>query len=306
VSTITRATFRGRCARTGVQLYAAGPEHRDASAVFEPASLATLNNLRVQVGHEATAPQVGYVQADSHGRERGPDGNEYLTAVLVITDAATIADLRAGKIAGISMGYSTEHVTDAAGRKHQTQIRHEHLALLRAGRETPRCGAHCAITTKDSMPQRTTDSLPLTTDATAACGCSADEQAQRDRIDAWLDIASDRTGVHKANIVAALSMRSDAATQQLTREVILDTASELTTPATIARANMPAQYHNGLRQPAGRADAVNGSDDAFRKQLSAKLRADQSDATDDGVTQDAGNGSDAAFSAALARKVAAQ
>jgi len=103
------------------------------------------------------------------------------------------------------------------------------------------------------------------------------DQIERDRIDAWLDIASERTGVHKANIVTALAMRADAATADVTRDMIIETAAALARQANPAT---PAQYH----RPPPRADAARGgimTDQAFRAHLASKhtvLHADRADA----------------------------
>jgi hypothetical protein len=303
-------SFRARLARSGRQEYETGPEFREASEVFHADSLATLDNVRVQVSHASGAPAVGYVQPGSHGRASGPDGEAYLTATLVITDAATIADIRTGKISGISMGYNTEHVI-RDGRKFQTRIRFDHCALLRQGVERPRCGEHCSVQKdRQDMTTRVTDAIQLDGTAACACGGRTDAEAiERDRIAAMLDHATHTTGVHRDAIIGEM-VRVHGGDAEITRERINDAAARLARPGSYTHSpSTPAVYTNGLR---GRADAARGAglmnDDAFRAHL-AKQREDRSDADDDSDdhgradTRGAGLMNDEGFRASLAARL---
>jgi hypothetical protein len=265
------ARFRAKLSRVGAQSYPEGTQHRAPEDVFEPESLAGLDGLRVQLGHADGAPVLGRVVPGSVSHDRS-----HVVATLEITDGATVAGIRAGHIKEISLQYSCEIETDSAGHQHQRKIRFTgpsaHVALLDVRRERARCGATCSIAAQDGYmtTQRIADGGSIVFDAAAACGCRANaDQAERDRIEAWLDHAVYATGVHKATLVTALGMRADAATRDVDRDMILETAAQLARPGSPAT---PASYHNGMR---GRADAqradINASDEAFRVVLQTKL-----------------------------------
>jgi hypothetical protein len=148
--------LRARIARSGLQDYESGPEYRDAADVFDPASLASLVGVRVQVTHEPGKPTVGYV--------RGPvrrvlDGeHEFIEAAIEITDAATRADLARGDLLEISAGYSTELDPTPGvhkGRRYvarQRRIQFDHVALLPRDMRA-RCGQQCRVHF-DSSPKK--------------------------------------------------------------------------------------------------------------------------------------------------------
>lgn len=271
------ARFKCRLARTGTQFYSEGDQHRDASQVFAPESLAGLDNLRVQRGHvPARGVSVGRVVPGSVGRLDNGDvqGRSYIVAQLEITDAATAADIRSGKLREISLAYTCETVTDAAGRLQQTQIRYAgpeaHVALLDSRNERARCGEYCAVR-EDSMIQQVSDGGSIVADA---CECTKDEQAARDRVDAWLDECHDRYGVRRDAVLAAASAKHGD-TAHATRAILLDAAASIATRQDSYAALQPAQFAPG-RYGAGavRQDAQQTTDhtddSAFRAALARK------------------------------------
>lgn len=272
--------FRARIARTGTQIYSDGPEYRDQTEVFHVASLATLDGVRVTVGHTDMRP-VGHVVPGSHGRVTGPDGEQYLTAELQIDCAATVARIRAGELKGLSCGYNCEHVM-RDGRKHQTQIRFDHCALLQTGREQPRCGEHCAVHDRkdnQTMTVRVTDAIQLDAEA---CSCSTkDRQDERDRIDAWLDIASENHNVHRSAILAeAARVHGDQV--HITKELIRDAAQRLSTPGsyTIDGTRQDAIFHVPNRADFVQRTDLN-DDETFRNHLARQARGNSTtDASD--------------------------
>jgi hypothetical protein len=136
-----------RAARTGTQEYVTGPEHRDASEVFAPTSLASWVGAPVTVGHRAWALMsnvrsiaIGYVRAVERDRADGQP-YEYVRAELVITNASAISDIRSGRLVEASAGYNCKVVD---GR--QVGIEVNHLAL--GPRGWARCGTSCEITSR--------------------------------------------------------------------------------------------------------------------------------------------------------------
>jgi hypothetical protein len=263
--------FRARIARTATrtpQHYDRGPEYRDSSQVFDSASLATLNGLRITVGHsDMTA--VGRIVPGSAGREQHSDGETYLTALLEVSEA-TAARIRSGELRGISMGYACEHAIDASGRRWQTQIRHDHCALLRRDVETPRCGDHCSI--QDNMTTRHSDALQLD-----GCNCGAQHTDATTMLDsangvipdgsvaAMLDAAASQAGVTRQTIVDHL-MRSVGGRVHLTFDHLR--------AATFECSLHGGKLLRGVQSDAGATvanDADDGSDESFRRMLSRKL-----------------------------------
>lgn len=290
---INAVRWKARIARTGFQRYESGLEYRDRSHVFDSASLATLDNLKVQVSHDPGAPAVGHVQPGSHGRASGADGNEYLTAVLVITDATTIEGIRAGTIDGISMGYSCDHVIDAEGRKNQINIRFEHLALLRRGIEQARCGPECRPESQQlDMTIRQTDAIELdgtAADAATPCACGGRTDAAALNIDALVEARHnllmragkllpghyDTAGKSNAQI------RSDAVAAKLGAAAIAGKSSEYIAARfdALTDGTEPAQYHNNgaARRADAQRNAVLHDDNAFRAMLARKSVSDAED-----------------------------
>lgn len=154
----TRATdgaliVPGRLARTGIQLYRRDGkvvrEYRPEAEVFDPASLATFNDLAVTDGH----PQEGYVTADSWRRyARGHTANarregDWLVVDFVIQDAELIRLIESGERRELSGGYFARldmtPGTTPAGESYdaiQCSIRGNHAAVIppgmaRAGRD---------------------------------------------------------------------------------------------------------------------------------------------------------------------------
>lgn len=133
-----RLVISARLARTGWQSYSTGDEYRDAAEVFAPASLATFVGAPVYVGHvaedtrrTAESKAVGYVRSVQR------DG-EHVLGEVVLFDAATIADVEAGKLREWSMGYDVELDGDR-----QKNIRIKHAAILPPGHA--RCGSSCSV-----------------------------------------------------------------------------------------------------------------------------------------------------------------
>lgn len=148
--------FRATVARTGLQTYhdAAGRpirEYRDQSEVFAAESLESLGSVAVTVNHppEGVDSETWRSDAVGHVSDREPrrvtiDGEDWIEADLIVSDAATLKRIEAGDLVEISMGYTADVVFDAdpQGRYDAVQrnIRFNHAALLppnhaRAGRQ---------------------------------------------------------------------------------------------------------------------------------------------------------------------------
>lgn len=156
--------YRARLARTGRQEYDTGPEHRDASEVFAAESIATLLNLRVQVGHVPN-PGTSVGRVVMPFRRVDIDGRSYLEAELEIDDGLTRGRIDSGSLRDISMGYSSELVSGPLGM-HQRNIRYDHCALLDTT-QLPRCGEHCRVHLDQfSQPERSSSSV-------SSCSCDS-------------------------------------------------------------------------------------------------------------------------------------
>src|SRR5688572_21720689 len=291
--------FKARIARTGAQQYESGPEYRDAAEVFDAASLATLDGVRVTVGHFDMTP-VGRVVPGSHSRELGPDGESYLTAVLEITDSSTAARIRTKELQGLSCGYSCERVVRGV-LSHQTQIRFDHVALLQRDRERPRCGQHCSIHDReDNMRVQRTDSGG-TIDA-VACNCDA---AEKDRIQGWLDAYSANIGVTCDALVDEL-IRAHGSQAHVSKDMIVQAAERLAPRGVYVTPNSPAQY--GVRKDAAQSPRLDlDNDDQFRAFLAgqdAPAHNDSAEPTGDGNRLDLSD--DDQFRAHLAAQGGAQ
>lgn len=133
--------YRARAARTGRQIYDTGPEFRDASEVFAPASLATWVGSPICVGHRApnmlnvSQIAVGYVA--SVEREDAGDVS-YVLATLVIESDDVARRIDRGELSECSAGYFADMCGDR-----QTNIRVFELAL--GPRDWARCGSACSI-----------------------------------------------------------------------------------------------------------------------------------------------------------------
>lgn len=137
------AVFRARAARTGPQTYVDGVEHRDASEVFAPASMATWIGAPVTVGHPPGLVSMADVAALAVGfvRSARRDG-EHVLVEIVITRPDIARDIDAGELVELSAGYTCDRI-ELDGRKHQVAIRINHLALGPPG--WARCGSSCSI-----------------------------------------------------------------------------------------------------------------------------------------------------------------
>ena len=148
--------FRATVARTGLQTYhdAQGRpirEYRDPAEVFAAESLESLGSVAVTVNHppEGVDSETWRSDAVGHVSDRAPnrvtiDGEDWIEADLIVSDAATLKRIEAGDLVEISMGYTADVVFDAdpQGRYDAVQrnIRFNHAALLppnhaRAGRQ---------------------------------------------------------------------------------------------------------------------------------------------------------------------------
>lgn len=249
--------YSARLSRLGIQHY---PEHgrselRSAAEVFHPASLAGLDGLRVQIDH---VPEMGRAVGRVLPGSVRRDG-DHVAATLEIEDASTIAAIDRGELREISLGYSAEVIRDASGTWHQRNIRFErpgaHVALVKRAR----CGASCSIGQRDSMSkeQRTDSGGAIVSDA---LGCNCADQAERDRMLAYLDHYSELHGVHRDAIVAEV-IRVHGPQAQASKDLIRDAAARLNAPV-----NAPAVYHDGTRSRARTRGNVD-SDDNFRAAL---------------------------------------
>jgi hypothetical protein len=122
-------------------------ELRTDDEVFDPESMASFGLLVLTNDHPTemvSTSNVRDVQVGSTGTDVRRDGI-YLRVTIIITDSATIAAIRAGKVQ-LSCGYYVEHIIEAGidefGQPYaarQTKIRGNHLALVDEGRAGPAC-----------------------------------------------------------------------------------------------------------------------------------------------------------------------
>lgn len=128
---------------------------RDEHGLFNPEAMRSFEGKPVTDGHppEWVTPAnwkrfaVGTMQNVRRG-EGAQDG--LLLADLLITDAAAIAAVRAGK-REVSLGYDARYEQDEPGAARQTITKGNHLALVRSGR----CGTTCSIGDEDMTKKRT-------------------------------------------------------------------------------------------------------------------------------------------------------
>lgn len=144
-------------ARTGMMLYGPGEVPikvgvdgiarvtRDAVALFDPRTLASLNGKAVVDEH----PDVDVTPANwrklavgivLNARRGEGDDSDVILADLLITERQAIEDVNAGK-REVSMGYEADYEQTGDGEGRQTNIIGNHVALVVKGR----CGPRCAI-----------------------------------------------------------------------------------------------------------------------------------------------------------------
>lgn len=292
---MTAVRIRARLSRDGVQQYEGRRELRPVSEVFSAASLATLEGLRVQISHDANAPQVGRVLPGSVGREQ-VGRRHYVTAVLAV-DASTAATLRASREPyQISMGYGCEVVMasgvtadgeayDAVQRQIRFDVAGAHVALLDPRTHRARCGETCSIQKdSDEMVIRHSDGGEITADA---CECS---QAEKDKRQGYIDGTADAYNVPAHLLEAELKSRGVVATLDSTREAATAVLARFGRSRPVHDA---AQFHNNGRFSPGavRQDArtVEDTDAEFRRvlQLRSGLLYGHTDATGNDVTETA-------------------
>ena len=175
-------------ARTGLMLYGpgetpikTGPERiarvtRDASALFSPQTVASFNGKPVVNEHPDTDVNPGNWKSLTVGicmnpRQGVDENSDIMIGDLLITDAATIMDIQAGK-REVSAGYEADYEQTGEGTGRQTGIIGNHIALVERGRCGPRCaiGDHqptiikehstMGTTTKGAPASRTRRALP--------------------------------------------------------------------------------------------------------------------------------------------------
>lgn len=174
-------------ARTGDMMYGgnetpvtAGPNgittiSRDAAHLFVPATLMSFQGKPLTNDHPSNALDVnpanwkdlavGVVLNPRRGEGANSD---VILADFMVTDAAVIAAIEAGKIE-VSCGYDAMYVQTAPGRGFQTDIVGNHVALVERGR----CGSRCAIgdtatTTEEEDDMKTRDNAALAATETPA------------------------------------------------------------------------------------------------------------------------------------------
>lgn len=118
---------------------------RDAEALFTDQAIASYMGKPVVNDHpDADVTPSNWKQLAVgiclNPRRGVGDAHDVMVADLLITDAATIRDVRAGK-REVSAGYEADYEQLGSGRGRQTNIIGNHIALVDKGR----CGPRCAI-----------------------------------------------------------------------------------------------------------------------------------------------------------------
>lgn len=157
-------------ARTGELIYGAGEipvkpgldgrarVTRDASVVFDPATLDSMPGKSVTVRHPPTL--VGShdwrtVEAGTilTARRGAGDMAEYMLGDVIIKDASTVDMMEQAAARGerieVSLGYVANYKDDGGGRGRQTKITGNHLAILPPG-VRGRCGPECYVGDEES------------------------------------------------------------------------------------------------------------------------------------------------------------
>jgi hypothetical protein len=153
-------------ARTGVQTYTRDDgkvvrEYRPPAEVFSDASLATLGSVPVTIGHPGQVTPanwrnvaVGHV-SDAPAARKQDNGAEWVEAQVVVADAAALARIDREDLSEVSMGYTADVIPQSGtapdGQHYdavQTNVRFNHLALLKAGQARAGAGARLRLDSK--------------------------------------------------------------------------------------------------------------------------------------------------------------
>lgn len=159
---------------------------RDADVLFAPETVASFVGKPVTNDHPDDLVGPDTWRACAGGvvlnvrRGEGAD-SEHLVADLLITDAACIADVQAGK-REVSCGYDTEAETVSPGLGRVTKIVGNHVALVDRGR----CGPSCAI--EDGAPAMAKAKRSVW-DRLATAFKANDEEAFKEELEAAKDEA---------------------------------------------------------------------------------------------------------------------
>lgn len=166
---------------------------RDEAEVFRAETLASLAGKSVTNDHPAQDVNPRNWKQLTCGVVLNPRRGEgadcdYTVADVLITDAATIRDVEAGK-REVSCGYDATYVETGEGLGQQRNIVYNHLALVKRGR----CGTRCAFgdhdhqesdMSKRTLFQRIQDAL------------GNNDQAAIERLREEVEAEGDRTDVH--------------------------------------------------------------------------------------------------------------
>lgn len=216
-------------------------ELRHPNEVFDTASLATLSDATVIVGHPAmVTPSNWKDHAVGHVREAKPNG-KFVSAAVVIQDGSTIEKVDAGELVELSCGYDCDLVWDAGvynGETYdarQTKIRYNHVGMGprdwgRAGNEvqlkldSADAAERCAVAHIDSevnddcyIPGMKTDAEKLADALAELASVKADaakaDSAKLDTLQAKLDSANADKVALQVKLDAALAAASPEALQ---------------------------------------------------------------------------------------------
>jgi hypothetical protein len=151
--------------RIGVQTYrnddgSLRREFRPASEVFSPGSLASFHSAPVTVDHPdgQVTPENWKELSVGHVAENTAPNGDWVTSDICIEDAPTIADIDAGRLVEVSVGYACDPVDTPGGvwqgqpyEVTQTNIRVNHLALLERGRARAGSDARMRLDTTEQV-----------------------------------------------------------------------------------------------------------------------------------------------------------
>lgn len=136
--------YTATAGKVGALQYEDGAEDVPAETLFDPASMKSLEGAAVTVGHPASGTAGEF---DGVGRVLRVWQEGSKLKVELEIDAAWVRDaIEREELQELSLGYQADIVTDAFGRKTQTQRIYNHLALLPPG--GARCGPTCRIDAK--------------------------------------------------------------------------------------------------------------------------------------------------------------
>ena len=282
-----------RIARTGIQIYSGRetgkPElgtvrvYRPEAEVFKDSAMASMAHRPVTNDHPAETVTAANWKTHSVGMTGGDvarDGH-FIRVPMTVMDAATIADVQAGK-RQLSVGYTcdlawTPGVTEAgeAYDAIQTNIRGNHLAIVGAGRAGPDCRIHhdqshqpggrtVALKTiiVDGLPVETTDAGEAAVNKLRGMLSTADAALTKATTDHKAALDAKDTDLAKKDAEIA-DLKTKVVTGDALDALVADRASVVSKAKALLPALDVKGKSNGEIKRAALGDVATGKSDAY-------------------------------------------